>query len=76
MPLIPFSGRRAWLALSGVVLVYYLRFWLGYHWPNDQTVVWGYSGTAFFDFVVTWIEYVPWFLWLALDRRRYGEAVR
>jgi len=76
MPLIPFSGRRAWLAMSGVVLAYYLRFWFGYHWPDDQTVVWGHSGTSFFDFVVTWIEYVPWLLWLAFDKRRYCEGVR
>ena len=76
LPLIPFARRRAWLAMSGVVLLYYLRFWLSYHWPNGQRVAWGFSGTAFFDFVVTWIEFLPWFLWLAFDPVRYRSAAR
>lgn len=75
LPLIPFSRRRAWLAMSGIVSLYYLRFWLGYHWPNDQVIAWGYSGTAFFDFVITWVEYLPWFLWLILDRNRLAPPI-
>ena len=66
LPLLPFARGRVWLALSGLVLMYYLRFWFSYHWPD--TPVWGtgYVGAAFFDFVVTWIEFAPWFLCLAI----------
>lgn len=67
LPLLPFARSRAWLALSGLSLVYYLRFWLIYHWPD--AIVWplGYRGELAFDFVVTWWEFAPWFLWLAAE---------
>lgn len=67
VPLLPFARGRAWLAVSGIVLIYYLRFWFGYH--HADTPVWGtpYVGVNFFDFVVTWVEYGPWLVWLLLD---------
>lgn len=64
LPLIPFARGRAWLAMSGLVLVYYLRFWWSYHWPDPPVLGTAYDGAAFFDFVITWVEYAPWFLWL------------
>jgi len=66
IPFLPFAKSRAWLWVSGLVFVYYLRFWLIAHWPD--TTVYGsrFSGELLFDFVVTWIEFGPWFVWLAL----------
>jgi hypothetical protein len=66
LPLLPFARGRAWLAVSGLVLIYYLRFWLSYHWPETHVLGTGYVGHAFFDFVVTWIEFAPWFGWLCV----------
>ncbi|MFO7907387.1 MAG: hypothetical protein R6U98_32365, partial [Pirellulaceae bacterium] len=69
LPLVMFGGSRAWLAVSGLVMIYYLRFWLVYHWPEQPLLGTPYAGAAFFDFVVTWIEFGPWFLWLAWEAR-------
>ncbi|MCH8921658.1 MAG: hypothetical protein IIA67_00765 [Planctomycetes bacterium] len=77
LPLLPFARGRAWLAVGGLVLLYYLRFWLEHHWPeppHGQQTVLGtrYYGEYFFHFVVVVIEYVPWFGCLAYGfwRRR------
>lgn len=67
LPLLPFARSRAWLAVSGVVLMYYLRFWLGYHWPETPLLGTSYPGFQFFDFVVTWIEFGPVLAWLAVS---------
>lgn len=66
LPLLPFAKGRAWLAVSGLVLLYYLRFWFSYHWPTTPVPGTPYIGATFFDFVVTWAEYAPWFVWLAV----------
>jgi hypothetical protein len=66
LPLLPFARGRAWLAVSGLVLIYYLRFWLSYHWPETPVLGTGYVGYAFFDFIVTWIEFAPWLGWLCI----------
>ncbi len=70
LPLLPLARSRAWLAVSGLVLLYYSRFWFLYHFQN--TNVWGspWQGGAFFDYVVTWIEYAPWFVWLSIESWR------
>ena len=67
LPFLPFVRNRAWLAVSGIILVYYFRFWMEYHFPG--IAVWGtpYQGVAFFDFVLTWFEFAPWFIWLAIE---------
>ncbi len=78
LPLLPFARGRAWFAMSGLVFVYYLRFWLMYHWPDHGVLNTPYNGTQFFDFIVTWIEFGPWFIWLATEhllvarRRSHG----
>ncbi len=61
LPLLPFARSRAWLAVSGLVLIYYLRFWLDYHFPTTAVMGTPYTGAAFYDFIVTWIEFAPWF---------------
>lgn len=65
LPFVPFARNRVWLAMSGCVLLYYLRFWLGYHWAETPVFGTGYRGHAFFDFVVSWVEFGPWFVCLA-----------
>jgi len=66
LPLLPFARGRAWLAVSGLAMLYYLRFWLSYHWPDTPVLGTKYVGDAFFDFIVTWIEFAPWLFFLTL----------
>ncbi len=66
LPLLPFARSRVWLAVSGLVLVYYLRFWLSYHFAESAVLGTPYTGAAFYDFVVTWIEFAPWFVLLTV----------
>lgn len=75
---LPFVDRRIWWWMSGCVLLYYLRFWLDYHYANDEIFGSGLRGAAFFDFVITWLEYGPWFVLLGMGalirfRRRGGR---
>jgi hypothetical protein len=65
LPLLPFARSRVWLAVSGLAMLYYFRFWLSYHFPDTSVLGTGYTGATFFDLVVTWIEYGPWFICLA-----------
>ncbi len=77
LALIPFARGRAWLAVSGLVFAYYLRFWLSYHFPTGPTLGTSYAGSQLFDFLVTWIEFGPWLLTLfacSLIRRRRPNA--
>ncbi len=76
MPLAVFARGRAWLAVSGLALVYYLRFWLDYHWPDESVPGIGYSGKPAFDYVVTWLEFAPWFALLTFfwAYRHFGRT--
>lgn len=65
LPLLPFVRNRAWIVISGLVMVYYLRFWLDYHYSDSSVLNTVYQGTDFFDFVVTWLEFGPWLISLA-----------
>ena len=69
VPFLPFARNRAWLAVSGLAFGYYLRFWLVAHFPNGPVLGTGYTGALFFDYVVTWVEFGPWFCWLAISSR-------
>lgn len=77
LPFLPFARGRAWYAVSGLVMLYYLRFWLQYHQPDGPVLGTDYTGPQFFDFVISWIEYTPWFAWLAISayRRRLHAPV-
>lgn len=68
MPLVVFARSKAWLALSGLAMLYYLRFWLVYHFPDTPLLGTPYPGPWFFDYVVTWLEFAPWLVWLAVER--------
>ncbi len=63
LPLIPFARCRVWFALSGLAFVYYLRFWMTARLTEP---LWGtpYSGSQFFDLIITWVEFAPWLIWL------------
>ena len=78
LPFLPFARSRVWLAISGLVFVYYLRFWFSYHWPSTPVLGTDYVGSAFFDFVMTWVEFAPWFacLFIAHWRRRSEPVER
>ena len=67
LPFVPFVRNRAWFALSGIVLVYYFRFWMEYHYTGVAVLGTPYQGVAFYDFVLTWVEFGPWFIWLAVE---------
>lgn len=70
LPLVCFTGGRAWLGLAAVTMLYYTRFWLGYHWPDAPVLGTRYHGEFFFHYVIVWLEFVPWFIWLAVERWR------
>ena len=67
LPLLPFARNRAWLALSGLAFCYYIRFWLTSQFPTPLLGT-HYTGPQFFDYIVTWIEFAPWFVWLMYGR--------
>lgn len=77
IPLLPFSRNRAWLLMSGLVFVYYFRFWLMHHFAGTPLLGTPYSGPMFFDYIVTWLEFCPWFAALCATYvwcRRPGRA--
>ncbi|HUY31982.1 MAG TPA: hypothetical protein VMV69_04315 [Pirellulales bacterium] len=74
MPLLPLARNRAWLAVSGLALIYYLRFWLVYHFGDVPLLGTPYTGPFFFDYVVSWFEFGPWFVWLVIDAIRCSPA--
>ncbi|GIW92926.1 MAG: hypothetical protein KatS3mg110_0967 [Pirellulaceae bacterium] len=77
LPVVPFARSRAWLAVSGLVFIYYVRFWLGYHFPSPGVAGTAYDGRTFFDLVITWFEFGPWLIWLiatALLRHKTANA--
>jgi hypothetical protein len=64
LPLLPFCRNRTWFLVSGLVFLYYFRFWLVHHFADAQLLGTAYSGPMFFDYVVTWLEFCPWFAML------------
>ncbi len=71
LPFLPFARGRAWFALSGLAFVYYLRFWMTAQFSSPLLGT-SYPGPQFFDYVVTWLEYVPWLVCLVWGHRRDG----
>lgn len=76
LPLLPWARARAWLWVSGLVLLYYLRFWLDYHYSGQQVAGTPYRGVDFFDFVVTWLEHAPLLAALAWSAWRHHDVAR
>ncbi len=67
LPLVAFARQRAWLLVGGFAPLYYLRFWLEYHWPGSPVGPTPYTGAQFFNYVVVWIEYLPWLVLLVIE---------
>lgn len=77
LPFIATTKNKAWHWMSGLLFIYYLRFWLEYHFTgvsvlqsfglgNDHWLgpIADYQGVHFFDFFVTWLEHGPWLVLL------------
>ncbi len=65
---VPFANSRIWLAVAGLSLIYYLRFWFLYHETDTGIFGTDYRGASFFDFVVVWLEFGPIFAVLAVNK--------
>ena len=70
LPFLPFCCNRAWLLLPGLAFFYYFRFWLTQQFPSPMLGT-SYPGASFFDFVVTWIEFGPWLVWMAISNTQW-----
>jgi hypothetical protein len=75
LPFLPFARSRAWLFLSGLAFVYYLRFWMAAQFSSPLLGT-PYPGPQFFDYVVTWLEFAPWLVWLLFTRLGSKELPR
>jgi len=64
VPLLPFARGRAWLVVSGLVMAYYLRFWLKAHYDSPPLLGTPYDGVHFFHYVVVAWEHGIYLLWL------------
>jgi len=74
LPLLPFARGRAWYAVSGLLMLYYLRFWLAYHFADTLLFGTGYRGEHFFHFVVVPLEHGLWTGWLVVESWKRGKC--
>jgi hypothetical protein len=74
LPLLPFARGRAWFAVSGLLTLYYLRFWLAYHFADTVLFGTGYRGEHFFHFVVVPLEHGLWTVWLVVESWKWGKC--
>lgn len=68
LALLPFATNRAWLAVGGLALLYYARFWFHFHQLGWEFMGIEYVGVEVFDYVVVWIEFLPVLVMLVLFR--------
>ena len=64
MPFLIFVRGRAWFLLSGLVLLYYLRFYFEYFWRDQKVFDTQFIGVDFYYFNVPWVEFLPFFILL------------
>ncbi len=64
LPLLPFARSRAWYAVSGLLLLYYLRFWVAYRFSDTALLGTPYEGGTFFHYVIAPVEHGIWMGWL------------
>jgi hypothetical protein len=74
LPLLPFARSRVWWTLSALAFIYYLRFWFVSQFPATPLMGTNYTGPWFFDFVITWLEFCPWFIALFVDSRYASKS--
>ncbi|QDV20597.1 hypothetical protein Pan153_52730 [Gimesia panareensis] len=67
VPFLPFAKRRSWFLVSGLLFLYYSRFWFDYQWKNQEVWNSGYLGEEYFHQVVVGIEHLIWMLALILE---------
>lgn len=70
LPLIPFAKSRGWILVSAMLAIYYLRFWFVYHTDSPLMQLAPYPGAQTFDFVVVFLEHVPWMTLVATQAIR------
>jgi hypothetical protein len=70
LPLLPFARSRLWSAVSLLAMAYYARFWFRDVWPDATVFQTGYDGASFYDFVVLWCLWFPWYVLLAIAQVR------
>ena len=76
LPLVAFSQCRAWLVVSLLVLAYYLRFWLLYHYADSTALSSGYRGEEIFHFVVVPVEHLLWLAALSVESLSFRSVSR
>ncbi len=76
LPLVAFARSKVWLAVSGLSLIYYLRFWCMYQFPDQDIWLEGYPGTRFFDYVIVWVEFGPFLLVLCVNHLLHACKTR
>lgn len=67
IPLLPFTRLYSWWTLSGLLFMYYLRFWFDYHRSGVPVAGTVYEGDTYFHLVVTWLEFAPWYALLVSE---------
>ena len=76
VPLLPFARRKSWYLLTGLVSLYYLRFWFAYGTEEEPRALFGYtseSADLFFHHWVVSLEFGVFFLaWIAESLFRSG----
>ena len=72
-PLTCFTNNRAWLLASGLLLVYYSRFWFKSLSETYQFFGHEYSGAGLFDHVITFVEFALIVFLLAYFQRSKHE---
>ncbi|MEM7784117.1 MAG: hypothetical protein AAF623_12250, partial [Planctomycetota bacterium] len=58
MPLVCFATNRGWLFVSGILPVYYLRFWYSEMGQTHTFLGGQYVGYDYFDHVIVWLEFL------------------
>lgn len=76
MPLLPFVRLKSWLLLSGLVVIYYVRFTLQNDYGETQILGTGYRGANFFHFVVVWFEYLPFWILITWEWLRKRSSLK
>ena len=77
IPFCSFSNNRGWLLVSGLLLLYYSRFWFKSIQGSYEIGGTLYSGVGLFDHFVAWGEHlsvVTIMLFFMLSRRRSSDS--
>ena len=73
-PLACFSRNKAWLLVSGLLLIYYVRFWFKANAAAQEIGGITYTAVGQFDHFVAWIEFAMIVAVLVVAHVRYGNV--